>query len=146
MKTLCALAIVVFMSISPGAQNSDSSKRSAKGPTTSTSAPENETPCSDDVDSPKIDNEKEISPGLLLQKVAPKYPRAARKAHIQGTVVMCAVIGKDGTIRSLRAISGPQELIPAALEAVHKWRYRPYLYRNEPVEVNTDIRVNFTLQ
>ena len=58
---------------------------------------------------------------------------------------MCANIGKDGRINDLRAVSGPEELVPAALEAVKKWRYQPFELNGEIVEVQTDIRVNFQL-
>jgi len=102
-------------------------------------------PCAADVDSPKVHDVKEVSGGGLIHKVAPKYPRSARKAHIEGTVVLCAVIQKNGVIRDLRAISGPPELVPAAMEAVKKWRYRPYVFQGQTIEVSTDIRVNFQL-
>jgi outer membrane biosynthesis protein TonB len=58
---------------------------------------------------------------------------------------MCATIGKDGRIETLRAVSGPKELVPAALDAVKKWRYQPFELKGETVEVATDIRVNFRL-
>jgi protein TonB len=67
------------------------------------------------------------------------------QARVQGTVVLQAVIGKDGTIRELRLISGHPMLAPAAIEAVKQWRYRPYLLNGEPVEVDTQVNVNFTL-
>jgi len=60
-------------------------------------------------------------------------------------VVLQAVIGKDGTVRDLRVLSGHPLLAPPAMEAVKQWRYRPYLLNNEPVEVDTQINVNFTL-
>lgn len=87
----------------------------------------------------------EVTAGRLILKVQPKYPKAAKKAHIEGTIVLSADIGKDGTIGYLEAVSGPAELIPAAMEAVRKWRYSPWLYRNEPVAVRTKIRVIFSL-
>jgi periplasmic protein TonB len=59
-----------------------------------------------------------LIPGKLIRKVKPQYPRAARKAGIQGTVVLRVTIGKDGKTGNLRAVSGPPELIPAAIEAV----------------------------
>ena len=88
----------------------------------------------------RIVTSKEVK-GKLIHKVAPKYPRKARRHGIQGTVVMCANIGKDGRINDLRAVSGPEELVPAALEAVKKWRYQPFELKGEVVEVETDIRV-----
>ncbi len=90
----------------------------------------------------RIVNQEEIE-GKLIHKVQPAYPDEARAAGIQGTVVMCALIGEDGRIKSLTPISGPQQLIPAAMEAVKKWRYSPFQLNNKTVEVITDIRVNF---
>jgi len=69
----------------------------------------------------------------------------ARQARIQGTVVLQAVIGKDGSIQNLKVVSGHPMLAPAALEAVKQWRYKPYFLNGEPVEVDTTINVNFTL-
>jgi periplasmic protein TonB len=83
--------------------------------------------------------------GKLIHKVQPVYPKKARQIEIEGTVVMCAVIGKDGKIKSLQPISGPPELVPAAMKAVKKWRYSPFHLNNQTIEVRTDIRVNFQL-
>ncbi len=74
---------------------------------------------------------------------APVYPEKAREAKVSGTVVMSAVIGKDGAIENLNIISGPPLLRQAALDAVSKWRYRPTKLNGEPVEVATQINVNF---
>ena len=84
--------------------------------------------------------------GLLLHKVQPVYPESARRNYIQGTVLLHAVITKDGRISELTPISGPKELIPAAIGAVQQWRYRPYVVNDEPVEVQTEITVNFQLR
>jgi protein TonB len=86
-----------------------------------------------------------VATGMLVLQVRPQYPRLAMQAHVQGTVVLQAVIGKDGTVHDLRVISGHPLLAPAAIEAVKQWRYRPYLLNNEPVEVDTQVNVNFTL-
>ncbi len=86
-----------------------------------------------------------VTEGLLMKKVQPAYPPLARSARIQGQVVLQAVIGKDGTIQNLRAISGHPMLTPAAIDAVKQWRYKPYFLNGEPVEVDTQITVNFTL-
>jgi TonB family protein len=83
--------------------------------------------------------------GLVLHKVRPVYPPAAKAAHIQGTVVMQAVISKEGTIKDLATVSGPRELVDAAMGAVQQWRYRPYMLEGEPIEVDTLITVNFSL-
>ncbi|SRR5579871_300486 len=83
--------------------------------------------------------------GLKVRDVKPNYPPLARQARIQGTVVLHAVIGKDGGIQNLTLISGHPMLAPAAIEAVKQWRYKPYLLNGEPVEVDTEVQVNFTL-
>jgi protein TonB len=86
-----------------------------------------------------------ISEGNLIRKVQPTYPPLARSARIQGTVVLQAVISKQGTIENLSVVTGHPMLAPAALDAVRQWRYRPYILNNEPVEVETQITVNFSL-
>ncbi len=83
--------------------------------------------------------------GSLIRRVTPTYPPLARSARIQGPVVLFAIISKAGTIENLRAISGHPMLVPAAIEAVSQWRYRPYILNNEPIEVETQITVNFLL-
>ena len=88
---------------------------------------------------------QEESRGLLITTILPVYPPLARQAHVQGAVVLDADIAKDGTVEALRTISGHPMLIPAALDAVKQWRYKPYMLKGEPVAVNTQIVVNFTL-
>ena len=86
-----------------------------------------------------------VTQGLLIRKVQPNYPPLARQARIQGAVQLQAEISKEGTIENLRLISGHPMLAPAAIEAVKQWRYKPYILNGEPVEVETQITVNFTL-
>jgi protein TonB len=86
-----------------------------------------------------------VSQGLLIHQIKPTYPPLARQARIQGSVVLQAVIAKDGTIQNLRLVSGHPMLAPAAIDAVKQWRYKPYFLNGEPVEVETQITVNFTL-
>jgi len=86
-----------------------------------------------------------ISEGNLIRKVQPTYPALARSARIQGTVVLQAIISKQGTIENLTLVTGHPMLAPAAIDAVRQWRYRPYILNNEPVEVETQITVNFSL-
>jgi periplasmic protein TonB len=83
--------------------------------------------------------------GNLIYKPQPVYPPRARAARIQGAVVLRAFISKSGTIENLLALSGHPLLIPAAIEAVKQWRYRPYVLNGEPVEVETRVTVNFIL-
>ncbi|MGA3125612.1 MAG: energy transducer TonB [Candidatus Korobacteraceae bacterium] len=84
--------------------------------------------------------------GLLIRKIQPVYPLEARQNQIQGRVVLRAVIGKDGRIKNLTPISGPKELFQTSIGAVQQWQYRPYLLKGEPVEVDTQITVNFELR
>jgi len=86
-----------------------------------------------------------VSAGLLVRKVNPNYPPLARQARIQGQVILRAVISKDGSIEGLTLISGHPMLAPAAIDAVKQWKYKPYLLNGEPVEVDTEVLVNFTL-
>jgi protein TonB len=86
-----------------------------------------------------------MSEGDLVHKMLPTYPPLARAARLQGQVVLQAVISKQGAIENLRVLSGHPMLVPAAIEAVRQWRYRPYILNSEPVEVETQITVNFSL-
>ena len=86
-----------------------------------------------------------VSAGNLIKRVQPNYPPLARQARIQGTVILQAEISKEGTIQNLQLISGHPMLAPAAIEAVKQWRYKPYLLNGEPVAVDTQVQVNFTL-
>jgi len=86
-----------------------------------------------------------IAEANLVYDVAPKYPPEAGRERIEGTVVLMAVIGKDGTVQDVRVQSGLSVLAQAAIEAVKQWRYRPYLLNGEPVEVDSQITINFNL-
>jgi len=86
-----------------------------------------------------------VSEGLLTHKVEPQYPPLAKQAHIQGTVVLHALIGKDGAVKNLQVVSGHPMLSGAAISAVKQWRYKPYMLNGQPVEIDTTITVNFTL-
>jgi len=81
----------------------------------------------------------------LVHRVQPAYPPLARAARIQGPVVLQAVISKSGTIENLQVLNGHPMLVRSALDAVRQWRYRPYFLNGEPVEVETQITVNFIL-
>ncbi|MGA2267481.1 MAG: M56 family metallopeptidase [Bryobacteraceae bacterium] len=81
----------------------------------------------------------------LVSQVRPVYPPEAKQAHIQGVVKLRALIGKDGAVQNLEVISGHPLLVQAALDAVKQWVYQPTLLNGEPVEVVTQIDVNFTL-
>ncbi len=83
--------------------------------------------------------------GNAISQPKPLYPQMARMARVSGSVVLQAVISKNGNIENLRVISGHPMLQQSALDAVRQWRYRPYLLNGEPVEVETQITVNFNL-
>ena len=82
----------------------------------------------------------------LIYRVEPVYPQAAKQMGAQGIVSLSALIGKDGKVRDLKAVSGHPLLVQAAEDAVKQWVHRPTLLNGEPVEVQTTIDVNFTLQ
>jgi len=83
--------------------------------------------------------------GNLIHKVVPLYPPLAKTARIQGTVVLHAIISKQGNVENLNVISGHPMLVQGALDAVKQWKYKPYILNGEPVEVETTVTVNFNL-
>jgi protein TonB len=86
-----------------------------------------------------------IMEGNLIHKVEPQYPTIAKQLHIEGTVIVKAIISRDGVITHAEAERGQTLLAQAALAAVRQWRYRPYYLNHEPIEVETEITVNFVL-
>lgn len=86
-----------------------------------------------------------LGEGSLIYRVQPTYPVLARQARVQGAVELRALISKNGTIENLVVVRGHPMLAAAAVEAVRRWRYRPYLLNHAPVEVETEITVNFLL-
>ncbi len=87
-----------------------------------------------------------VAQGKLLRKEMPVYPEDAKKAHISGRVILETTIGRDGRIHNLRVVSAPwPSLAGAALWAVSRWQYQPFLFDGEPVEVETTINVIFSL-
>jgi TonB family protein len=86
-----------------------------------------------------------VMQGLLVNRVQPEYPADARDQHIQGEVVLKVSIDKEGNVANIQLISGNAPLAPAAIEAVKQWKYKPYLLNGAPVEVETQVTVNFTL-
>jgi len=87
----------------------------------------------------------QVEGAKLIFQPKPEYPPLAKMARIQGTVRLEAIISKDGTIQDLKVVSGHPLLVKSALEAVQRWRYQPTLLNGEPVEVVTEVDVNFTL-
>ena len=86
-----------------------------------------------------------VQQSKLISQARPVYPPLAKQARISGVVRLHAIIAKDGTVADLKVISGHPLLIPAAFEAVKMWVYQTTLLNGEPVEVETQIDVNFTL-
>jgi protein TonB len=82
---------------------------------------------------------------MIVHKVDPVYPPEAKTRHITGDVILQITIGKDGRVHDLRAISGDPLLVEASIGAVQQWRYRPYLLKGEPVDVETTIKVQFRM-
>ena len=87
----------------------------------------------------------DVEAARLIYGPRPDYPQLAKSARVQGTVQLEAVIATDGTIKDLKVKSGHPLLVKAALEAVKQWRYQPTLLNGQPVEVETEIDVNFAL-
>ena len=86
-----------------------------------------------------------VSQGLLLNKVSPVYPANAVRLRMEGTVELMATISKSGDITHIKILSGESQLSKAAVDAVKQWKYRPYLLNGEPVEIQTQVTVNFKL-
>ena len=86
-----------------------------------------------------------VQAAKLVNRVQPIYPPLARQTRISGTVKLHAIIGKDGAVQQLQVVSGHPLLVQAALDAVKQWRYQPTLLNGEPVEVDTEIDVIFSL-
>jgi TonB family protein len=93
----------------------------------------------------KIDISPDVAEDLIVTRVLPCYPPVARSRAVQGTVILLTTIGKDGSVEDLHVVSGPPMLQKAALDAVKRWKYKPYLLNGEPVEVLTKVNVVFAL-
>jgi hypothetical protein len=92
---------------------------------------------------PRANVPAETMEALLVHRTDPIYPEAARQAHVQGIVVLRAIIGIDGTVADLTPISGPDVLLPAAEDAVRWWRFQPYQLSGKPVPVETTLALDF---
>ena len=87
----------------------------------------------------------EVTAASIITQTRPAYPPLARQARIQGTVLLHAIIDKDGQVAKLEVVSGHPLLVQSALEAVRQWRYKPTQLNGEPVEVDTTIQVTFSM-
>ena len=86
-----------------------------------------------------------VTAASIVTQTRPVYPALARQARIQGNVILHAIIDKDGKVAQLEVVSGHPLLVQAALDAVKQWRYKPTLLNGDPVEVDTQITVTFTM-
>lgn len=86
-----------------------------------------------------------VQAARLVNRVQPIYPPLARQTRISGTVKLHAIIGKNGAVEQLQVVSGHPLLVQSALDAVRQWRYQPTLLNGDPVEVDTEIDVIFSL-
>jgi periplasmic protein TonB len=84
-----------------------------------------------------------VSQGLLIKRVQPQYPPAALAIHAQGAVLIEATVNKEGNVINPKVLKGDPVLARAAVEAVRQWRYKPYYLDGDPVEIQTQITINF---
>ncbi|MGC2184890.1 MAG: TonB family protein [Terriglobales bacterium] len=85
----------------------------------------------------------EVMERLLVRRVEPLYPEAARRTNLQGVVMLDAIIAADGTVVNIRPVSGPDGLVTSAMDAARWWRFRPYRVQGEPAPVETTLSVEF---
>lgn len=86
-----------------------------------------------------------VSQGLLYKKVPPIYPSSAMRMRIEGKVELTATVSKNGDITQVKVLSGDSQLTKAAVDAVKQWKYKPYLLNGEPVEIQTQVTINFKI-
>jgi protein TonB len=86
-----------------------------------------------------------VSQGLVIRKVSPIYPKTALTMRTEGPVELMATISRSGDITHVKVLSGDAQLTNAAVAAVKQWKYKPYLLNGEPVEIQTQITINFKL-
>ena len=82
---------------------------------------------------------------MLVKRVEPQYPEAARKDRIEGTIIMSASISELGNVETVELVSGDPTLAPAAIEAVKQWKYKPFLLNGTPMTMLTQVAVDFKL-
>ena len=86
-----------------------------------------------------------VSQGLLLKKVQPAYPANALRMHTEGVVKLMATVGKTGNVTTVKVVSGDALLTTSALDAVKQWKYKPYLLNGNPIEIQTEVTIDFKL-
>ena len=83
--------------------------------------------------------------GVLSHRVSPTYPQQARLLHLEGSVLLDAVVGEDGNVHDLKVLKGDRILASAAVQAVQQWRYQPFLLNGKPVPMHTQVTIQFKL-
>jgi TonB family protein len=81
----------------------------------------------------------------LVKMVRPTYPESAKRAHIEGVVLLTCLIGTDGSVKQLDVVRGQELLVQAALEAVSQWKYEPLKLNGQAIQEETSVRVIFEL-
>jgi protein TonB len=97
------------------------------------------------VAAPEVQVPAEEMQKLLVHKVDPEYPAAARQEKLQGVIVLEVVVGRDGSVLETRALNGPDVLAQAAMEALRWWKFAPYSVQGKPAVVETTVAVEFKL-
>jgi len=92
---------------------------------------------------PQVHVPAEAMAKLVTHRVDPDYPEAARRAKLQGVIVLDVVVDRDGSVVDMRAVSGPEVLAQAAMDALRWWRFEPYRVDGQPVVVETTVAVEF---
>jgi TonB family protein len=92
---------------------------------------------------PQAQVSAEVMEKLLVHRVEPTYPAAARQAHLEGTIALDVIVGRDGSVVSMRALNGPEVLARAAMDALRWWKFQPYRVNGEPAVVETTVAVEF---
>src|SRR6266404_662405 len=95
---------------------------------------------------PQVVRMTHLDPAMLIHRVEPVYPPLAKQTHREGRVQLRAIIGTDGTVRSLEIVAGDPLLERSAVEAVQQWRYKPTILNGQAVEIDTYITVIYTMQ
>ena len=129
-RWLCVLAVLI---LAPALVCSQQGVSERAGPSPST-------PKADPGHPRRVRVTESLSRGLLIKKVDPEYPG---DVNIEGSVVLKAVIDKTGKVRKLKVISGHPLLVPSAMDAARQWRYMPWIFNGEVVEMETQITVGF---
>jgi protein TonB len=125
------------------APSPDQNMEAAKSGNTGESAPD--TPISSSTPPTRVSVPGKVTAATIVDRINPQYPPEARAGHVQGEVLLHAIIDKEGKISELQVLSGDDVLAKSALEAVRQWRYKPMLLDGEPAEVDTTITITFSL-